>query len=242
MNITPDERDRAIEAILTKGLTRPVPIWAFLRDMWRNLGPKLIFWDLAPAVLVSCVVLLGYITLILLQLSRLETAWNVYAMLFLFSPILFISLTVCTEAIERLGGIYEIKMTSKYTIRQITTFRLLSFALAGTVFTVLGSIFLSSAWEALQFVQLFSLALSSLFLCSLLTIYTMRRLRGGWYIGAIIWTAIGVLPVLLFRENWDSFLSSLPPAVTLGVAVIACVFFLREIRINTKGVLIYAYR
>ena len=242
MNITPNERDHAIATIITKGLTLPVSTHVFLREMWRVLGCRVIFLDIIPALLVSFVVALGYITIISLKLSLLQTGGNIYSVLFLFSPVLFLSLTLSTEVIEHYGGIYEIKMTSKYTIRQITAFRLLSFALVGMVSTILGSVIFSLTLETLQFVQLFSLTMASLFLCSLLTIYIMRRLHGGWYLGPLIWTNIGILPMLLFHENWERLLSNLPPVVTVAVATVACALFLREIKINTKGVLTYAYR
>jgi hypothetical protein len=239
MNITPNERDSAIETILSKGLTKPMPTWAFLWDMWRKLGFRVIFWETSAALLISCAVAVMYIALIMYAVIPLEAARNIHAMLFLFSPAVFICLTLCTEAIERTGGLYEIKMTSKYTIRQITAFRLLCFSLLGMVFTVLGSAAISAVWGTMHFMKVFLLGLCSLFLCSLLIIYVMRCMRGGWYKGAIIWTAAGVLPLLFFREAWENLLSGLPIAITLGVTAVACVLFAREIKITTKGVLCY---
>jgi hypothetical protein len=242
MNINPNDRNREIETILDKGLISPVSTWRFIRNMCRQLGFRMLFWDTVPAILVSGALALGYVGLGLMQVERLGMIWNVHALLFLFSPALFISLTVLTEIIERFSGLYEIKNTCKYTIRQITSARLLGFSLVGLVFTVLSNAWLSSAIEVLQFMQLFSLALCAIFLCSLLMIYSMRRFGNGWYIGALIWIGIGVMPMILLGRDWERVLTNLPPALTFGIAVIALVFFLREIKINTKGVLNYAYR
>jgi len=247
MNISPEERDNAIEAILSKGLTPPVPTWAFLRDMCKSLGPRAIFWDFAPGILVSVMVAAGYVALGIMPLAWIDDWINMplslYSSLFLLSPALFIGLTISTEAIERLDGLYDLKMTCRYTIRQIMAFRLLSFSLCGTIFTVVGSAAISSMPETGCFMQLFSLALCSLFLCSLLIIHTMRRLHCGWYLGAAIWTGVGLLPIIIFRQAWENLLSHIPPAITLCVAAVAFLLFLREIKIavqTTREVYSYA--
>jgi hypothetical protein len=234
MNITPDERNKAINTILSEGLTRPASTWSFLWNMYRNLGLRVIFWEAAPALAASVAVACAYVVLGILPIALadnlINVPWSSYSALFLFSPALFIGLTISTEAGERISGIYDLKMTCKYTIRQITAFRLLCFSLCGTVFTVIGSAFLSSMPETGYFLQLFSLALCSLFLCSLLLMFTMRRWRGGWYWGAAIWTGIGVLPIAVLGRAWETFLMQMPPALTLCVAAVAFILFLTQIK------------
>ena len=238
MNITPEERNKAIDAILTEGLTQPASTWSFLWSMYNDLGLRVIFWESAPALAASAAIAFAYVVLGILPLTlaseMINVTWNSYSALFMFSPALFIGLTVCTEAGERFSGLYELKMTCRYTIRQITAFRLLCFSLCGTVFTVIGSAFLSSVPETGYFLQLFSLALCSLFLCSLLLMFAMRRWRGGWVWGAAIWTIIGLLPVAILGQAWERLLMQMPPALTLGAAAIAFLLFLREIKITAQ--------
>lgn len=236
MNITPNERDKAVEAILREGLTRPVSTPTFLLNIYRNLGFRVIFRGALPGIMLSCLIAVAYIVLVGMQSELMNMSRNYYTLLFLFSPALFMGLTLSTEAIERVDGLYELKMTCRYTIRQITAFRLLCFSLVGTIFAVVGSLIFYSVTEAGYLLQLLSLALSSVFLCTLLIIYTMRRLRMGWYIGAGIWLALGTLPIALFGQQWNTLLSHLPPAITLSVAVISFGLFLREIKIITREV------
>ena len=245
MNISPNERDKAIASILDVGLTRPVTTWGYLRDMYHNLGLRVIFWESAPAMLLSVAVALVYILVIASQFTFFNADEHLSAMLFLFSPALFISMTVCTEAIERMSGLYEIKMTSKYTIRQITAFRLLCFSLIGTIFAVIANVviypIMATELRSGFLFQMISVALCSLFLCSLLITTILRRFRSGWYLGAIIWAVLGMLPVLIFREAWNAFLLDIPPAVALSFAVVAYILFIREIKITTREVYGYAY-
>jgi hypothetical protein len=242
MNI--NERDKAIAAILDAGLTRPVSTWGYLRGMYRNLGLRVIFWEAAPAMLLSVAVALVYILIIASQFAFFNVDAHLSATLFLFSPALFISMTVCTEAIERLSGLYEIKMTAKYTLRQITAFRLLCFSLIGTVFAVAANAviypIMATDLQAGFLFQMIAVALCSLFLCSLLIPIILRKFRSGWYLGAITWVLLGMLPLLFFPQAWNAFLLNIPPAVALCVAALAFALFLREIKISGK-VHIYAH-
>ena len=248
MNITPEERDKAIEAILDEGLVKPVPTHSFIKNMYRNLGLRVIFWEAFPGLLCSVVFTALYILMLFLLLGHV---FDAYAFVFLLSPAMFVALTVSTEAIERTNGLYELKMTGKYTIRQTSALRLLIFSMIGTIFTIVGClalyIWLTTSIHApdltgtIYLINLISLALSSLFLCTLLVLYVMRRWHSGWYAGALIWTALSVLPILFFEQTWSTILSNLPPVIALCIAAVALVLFLREVDQTTREGRNYAY-
>ena len=235
MTITPNQRDNAINAILEMGLTPPVSMWAYLRDMYKHLGLRNIFWESLPAIAISVCVAALYATF-LIQFASGNADWNLYSLLFMMSPILFICLTLSADFAERCSGLYELKMTCKYTIRQIATLRLLCFSLAGMIFAVVSGAMLNHTAEIGYMFQLLSLVLCSVFLCALSTIYIARKLRNGWYLGSLIWVVASALPMLVFGQAWESILVNLPPAATLAVAATACTLFLREIKIITREV------
>lgn len=238
MNITPDEREKAIDAILDKGLIVPVSTPIFLRNMMENLGFGVIFHGALPGILLSVLASATYVLMVILYADGLSEARSHYSLLFLFSPMLFIGLILSTEATERLegSGMYELKMTCRYTVRQITAFRLLSFSLVGAVFAVIGGYSYHAATETGYLLQLVSLSLSSVFLCTLLIICIMRHFKVGWWVGACIWTAVGLLPMAINRQGWEELLAHLPSTLTIGVAVAAFTLFLREIKIITREV------
>ena len=248
MNITPEERAGAIEAILDKGLTCPMPTHVFLKDMYRNLGLRIIFREATPGLLCTIIFVALFTMLLILQLGH---TFDAYAFVFLLSPAVFIGLTVSTEIIERTSGLFDIKMTCKYSIRQISALRLLIFSLIGTVSTVAGCLIIyhwltispnaPDLTGAINFINLLSLALSSLFLCSLLIIHVMRRWRRGWYLGALIWAALSLIPMMFFEQTWNRLLTNLSPIVALSVTVVALGLFLREVKLTTRGESNYAY-
>jgi len=241
MNITPEERDRAIGNILSEGLTQPVTTPRFFLNMWRSLGFHVIFHGALPAILLSIIFAFGYIGLISLQSARLNLAWINHSLLFLFAPALFIWLTLSTEAIERFDGIYDLKMTCRYTIRQITALRLVCFSIIGMLFALVGSLVLFDTIGSGYFLQMLSLALASLFFCTFMIVHIMRRFNKGWYIGTLLWLFFATLPIMLFGAEWNNLLTHLPPALALGITVVTSLLFLREIKIISKEVSVYAY-
>ncbi|MCL1884484.1 MAG: hypothetical protein FWF81_12145 [Defluviitaleaceae bacterium] len=238
MNITPSERDKAINEILDKGLVEPVSTPMFLRNMFQNLGTVVIFRGALPGVFLSLFVASAYVLMVVMYIDNVFADLKYNSLLFLFSPMLFIGLTLSTEATELIEGrgLYELKMACRYTVRQITAFRLLCFSLVGTIFAVIVGYSYHTVIETGYLLHFVSLALSSLFLCTLLIIFTMRHFRVGWWFGSCIWTAFGLLPMAINRHGWEELLSHLPPVLTLGVAVVAFTLFLREIKIMTREV------
>ena len=221
------EKEKAIGEILEKGLSRPKSLWVHLGEIYRALGLRYIFFDM-----VTPIIIIAAAAVCLLVLYPTGQGRHIYAMLFLAAPIFFISIVLLTEAMEQAGGMYELKMTCKYTIEQITAFRVLCFSWMGTVFCAPASLYFSRLSVAHDFFRAFSLSLCALFLCAFLTISAMRYFRRKWVHFSImpLWAAVSLLPVWVLGGRWEAFLSQMPVAVTAMTAAIACALFLMEIK------------
>lgn len=228
------QKNMAIEKIMQKGLVRPRKLSAQLLEMWRTLGLSYIFGDIFQAFIIVAIIMLGGF-LVYLEFSKLM----MHAVTFAFAPLSFLSIVLFAEMIERLSGLYELKMTFKYTIRQITAFRILCFSLLGVVTCVI-----SSASAGGEFLQTLATSLSALFLCALFITFILRRFAPVWrYVSMGAWVIISVLPIYLLGERWETILSGMPAALTLTIAVIAFLLFLHEVKqiMNEKrGAEIYA--
>ncbi len=221
------EKEKAIEDILSKGLSRPKRLWEYLYNIHRTLGLRYIFHDMAfPMVMtvLTMIVLIGLYPLTLKQ--------HTYATLFAIAPLFFLFIVLFSETVEHMNGLYELKMTCKYTIQQIAAFRVLCFSLMGTVFCTLISLYFSQSFVVYSFFKTSSLSLCALFLCAFLTIFMMRHFKWKWihFLSLLLWIAIGFMPIWLLGEQWEHFLSQIPVAITMLVAVIACTLFLMEIK------------
>ena len=221
---TQGEKDAAIEAILSKGLKRPQSIGAQFREMYHVLGLRSVFWDTAWALVLS---VMAVVPIFFAQLI-FPTDYK-YTVLFSFSPLFFVLAVLITETVERSDGLYELKMTCKYTIRQITVFRVFCFALAGVVVSAGAAAAYADSMS--QFYSLLPISFSALFLCAFLFLFLMRRFARRWVFGlsAIVWVLAALIPALVFGGRWESFLSGLPAAITIAAAVCAGGLCLHEI-------------
>jgi putative exporter of polyketide antibiotics len=66
-----DEKERSIEAILLKGLSRPKSLWAYLCEIYRALGFRYIFSDAGPAIMMTVAAAIGIIGLYPISLERM---------------------------------------------------------------------------------------------------------------------------------------------------------------------------
>ncbi len=225
IELSHDEKDRAIEEILSKGLSKPRSLWGYLCEIYCALGLRYIFLDTAQSILITVTAVIGF--------AMLYPLVSEYAALFAAAPVFFVCIVLSTETIERGSGLYELKMACKYTIRQIAAFRVLCFSLMSAAGCSLISLYFSRQPVAYDFFRAFSLSLCALFLCSFLTIFLMRRFNWKWIHFSVIplWISIGILPVWIWGSQWELFLSQIPVAITILVTVIACALFLMEIKI-----------
>lgn len=222
---TPNEKEKSIDTILSKGLVKPPSIWAYLHSLYRQLGLRYIFWDTSQALILFVIVLAGLFLLMIGGEKRFK-----YTILFACSPMLYI-LTMCiSETVERFDSLYELKITCKHTPRQITVFRILCFSLAGTIYSVGLTIFFTGSISEL--LGLLSLSLSALCLCAFVSLFLIRRFMGKLiFCGvALLWLLIGFIPAILFAKEWESFLTGLPVLITASVAVLSGLLFIIELK------------
>ena len=229
MNIikpSPEEKEKAIEYILSKGLSKPKNLWDIFYMMYRSLGLRYLFLDTTEPIIISVAFMIGFI---LLCSSSLKQYINV--VLFATAPVFFVFAVLLTEIAERINLLYELKMTFKYTIQQITAFRVVCFSLIGTVLCTLISLFAPFPGDY-DIVRALSLSLCALFLCSSLSIFIMRYFNWKWrhFAPILVWMTICLLPICISAKWWESFLSRVPVAITISVAAVAFVLFIKEIK------------
>ncbi|SHI23056.1 hypothetical protein SAMN02745823_03670 [Sporobacter termitidis DSM 10068] len=231
MNIPmPDENEKsvAIDAILSKGLIRQKSLGRQLRELHRALGLRSIFRDTADGMLIAAGITLG---LCFILFRSFPYSWT-GGMLFAVSPVFYLLLSLASEIKERVSGLYELKMTCRYTIRQICVFRMLYFSAAGTAFCVLIAASVSVPGGFRDFWHTLAISLCSLFLCSLLSAKAAAFIgrRRMYYLFPAIWPAICILPVQVFGKAWDQALLRLPDGIALAVVFLTAFFYLREIK------------
>ena len=226
IELSREEKERAIELILSHGLTKPKSLWRHFTDMYRALGFRHLFLNTAQPIIISVALMIGFIALFPLPYDQYK-----YTVLFASAPVFFIFVVLLSETVERMSKLYELKMTCKYTVRHVAAFRVLCFSLMGTVLCTLANLFIRFS-DMNSFFRALSLSLCALFLFSFLGIAVMRHFRSRWmhWSTVLLWAAVGPLPALVFNKQWEWFLAGMPIALTAWIAAAALFLFLREIR------------
>lgn len=208
-------KNASIEYILSRGLVRPQTARERIAEMLRTIGFRFIFWDTGYSLFFAAITLAVVLVLFSLAPERYHCSAAVAV-----APLLFLLITLFAETSERSCGLYELKQTCRYTIRQITALRVTCYSVVGTVFTaVIAAISADSGYE---FLSLFPLCLSALFICAVLGLSAMRFLHGNWVTAAFSagWAFVNIALPFSLGEKWEAILREMPIAFSVALAVI----------------------
>jgi hypothetical protein len=229
------EKNASIAYILAHGLVKPQTARAHISDMLRTLGFRYIFWDTGYSLFFAALSAAAVFALLLTAPEQFR-----YSTAVAVAPPLFLLITVFAETAERFNGLYELKQTCRYTIRQISALRVLCYSLAGAAFTAL--IALVKAQGVYEFFSLFTLCLAALFACAALMLAFMRLSRSIWlYAGfAVVWVFASAALALAQGAVWENMLADVPLALSAIVAVISAAVFAWQIAGMLRGMDEYA--
>ena len=218
------ERNDSIDAILTHGLVKPQTARSHIIEMLNTIGFRHIFWDTGYSAFFAAVSFA-----VVFALFVITPADYRYSAAVAVAPLSYLLIAVFAETSERSCGLYELKQTCRYTIRQITAIRVLCYSIAGAVFTAV--IAAAGAKDAYEFLSLFSLCLSALFLCAVLSLAVIRRFRGKWSnaVFSAAWIFTNIALPALFGNRWENALGNVPIVISLAVAVIGLAAFTCQI-------------
>ena len=221
--MTNEEKNTSIEYILEQGLVTPPTFGKRIMKMHDTLGLRFIFWDLSYSLIFVAVTLLG----ISFSLRYAPIDFQ-YSVAFGFSPVLFLCIMLFAEMSERACGLYELKQTCRYTSRQITALRSIYYSLAGAVFAVIVTAF--SSENMVQFFRIIPISFGGLLLCAVMSLSVIRLSRNKWTIAVfgIAWACINIALPITLGEYWESFLSGLPIAATIAIAIIGAAGFIYQ--------------
>lgn len=208
-------KNASIEYILSRGLVRPQTTRERIAEMLRTIGLRFIFWDTGYSLFFTAVTLAG----VLMLFGLAPDAYRCSAAVAV-APLMFLLITLFAETSERSCGLYELKQTCRYTIRQITALRVVCYSVVGSVFTaVIAAI---SAEGGHQFLSLFPLCLSALFICAVFGLSAMRFLRGKWVNAAFsaVWMFVNIALPFSLSEEWEAVLRKMPIAFSVALAVL----------------------
>ncbi|MDR0294282.1 MAG: hypothetical protein LBH95_09055 [Oscillospiraceae bacterium] len=208
------EKNASIAYILSQSPLKPRPARARAAGMLRAIGLRYIFWDTGYSLFFAAVTLAAVTALFLAAPGEYR-----YSAAVAVAPLLFLLTSAFAETSERADGLYELKQTCRYTIRQIAALRVLCYSVAGAAFTAV--VAAAGAKDGYEFISLFPLCLSALFACAALSLAAMRFLRGKWGGAAFLaaWAFVSAALPFSLGERWETLLGGTPAAISAVIAV-----------------------
>lgn len=227
---TQEERERSIAYIVAAGMPQPRRLMTELPNLFHTVGLRGLFfgvWDCAfLALLASVVIWLGY-----LAVAGQERV-VISLTLFVTAPIFWAALHWLSLWKERTGGTYELLMTMRCTIRQLTVLRMLVFGAVAVVLSVaVSAVVRMLIVGSPSMIRLCSLSFASLFLYAALCLLVEWRFppRWGHLIAPALWIVLGV-SLLSLGARAAAFFDAVPLAAVTLVAAGSFVVYIQLLR------------
>ena len=225
---TPEEQRTSVGKIVKTGMAHRRSLFADIAEMYRDLGLRVIFHDMADIVFIAAIS--SVITLFYLLEDFSANRWQhdeAYAILFAAAPTLYLLLCLLGFWKEKLSDTYDVKMTCKYTVCHLTAFRMLVFSCVCILINlaVVGIFCMEGIFP--DFWHAFFVAASSLFLFSFLLLRSLFHSKGlaAPTVTAAAWIPANFLVYSLFRNGYSRFLRDMPLCLHAIVALLlACLY------------------
>jgi len=219
-----EKKNASIEYILSQGLVKPQTARGRVAEMIRIMGLRNIFWDTGYGLFFAAVTFAVVFVIFAATPGEYRRSASVTA-----APLLFLLTAVFAETSQRVCGLYELKQTCRYTIRQTTAVRVICYSVAGAVSAAVIAVL--GAKGAHEFLSLFTLCLSALFVCSTLSLAILRFIRAKWAnaVFSAAWVFANTALTVSLNKVWEAALGGVPAVISAVVAVIGAASFVYQI-------------
>lgn len=231
----PDEMtiQNEINIILDKGLKHKKSFFSYMRKMYKQLGLKVIFHDFVEIVF-TLLIFLSLFLVIKFNEGAIdyEEVKKIYGLIMIASPILYLILSLISLIKIKENRTYEIEMTCKYNLYQLSAFRMFVFSVICILFNVSIIFNIVCKFGSINFLRATMISITSLFLFSTMFLYLIIKIRSKItkYLAIVGWIAINLLLYIFNNKLYTNILTALPIGVYFIVTVICIYFYIKKLR------------
>ena len=213
------EKDFAINEIVEKGVVKPGDKFRKMLEVRRACTFHTLFFGVGDCFLLGLLIA-ACIWLLLMQAG----SQVMICMVFAVSPFAYIASYLLTSWKEHRLQIYDIKMTCRYTVRQISAFRMIFFSGTNMFLNVLMLSFLMRfQFPAVAFWKLLGLSFVSIFLYGIIML--VFQIKGMPYLTTafppVLWGMINAFVIAFYGEELEIMLLNLAGSLVFTIMVIA---------------------
>lgn len=229
MIISEEEKNKSIDFIISQGMPRPQTLRSCIPKLFKSVDMQTLFFGVGDCLFLAFLAFALFIVPFAYSASGGEG--SLCPAVFVFSPALYGLLHFLTQWKERMSGTYELKMTCRYTLRQLTALRMLLFGGISIIICVpVTSLFYALSGESVSFPRLMGVSFSALFIFAAVLLAAFISAKKRYILGVYaIWTTVSVI-MLNSGEKFGSLLLKVPVFLFYLTAVLALSVYLIEVR------------
>ncbi len=228
-----DERmEMEIKKIVAQGLRRQPSFWVSLQTIVQQIGFRQLFSDRSEQVYLWMMALMVGVIFFVKPDLAVEQVADVYAFLFLVSPVLFFVFSVYTYANKITNGTYEVEMTCKYDVYQMIAFRMLAFSIVTIVMNAAMIAGFVALYENVAFLRALVISTTGLFVFSVFFLFVMWKRRSTMTVVVVIgsWLLGNILAKQVNASLYNDMLVHLPLVVYALVLIGAAYMYVQLLK------------
>lgn len=211
------EKDFAISEIVEKGVIKPGDRFRKMLEAGRACTFRTLFFGVGDCFLLGILIAVC-IWLLLIQAD----SQVIVCMVFAVSPFAYIASYLLTAWKEHRLQLYDIKMTCKYTVRQIYAFRMIYFSGINIFLNVLMlSLLMHFRLPVIDFWKILGLSFASIFLYGIIML--VFQIRGMPYLTMmlppLLWGMLNAFVIAFYGEKLETMLLNLAGSLVFMMTV-----------------------
>ena len=217
------EKDLAIQKIVKKGIITSGDRFRKIMDIKRVCTFRTLFFGVGDCLFIGLL-----IAVCLWMLLMQADPQVIIGIIFTISPFAYITLYALTTWKEHVIQLYEVKMTCRYTFRQISAIRMMYFSGINMILNVLMlSWLLTFKLSFVLFWKAMGLSFAAVFLYGVIML--IFRIKGKPYLTAAfppaLWVTVNALVIAFYGEQMEQMLLDLAGVLVFIIAVVMCVIY-----------------
>lgn len=218
-----------IESIVSKGIKPKISFITYLKESFKELGFNNIFHDKAE---LTIIILVGIILLLIpmANLGNLDIS-DLYKFTFIVSPMIYLSAVIFSFYNSKEKGAFDIEMTCKYNLYQLSALRMFVFSIASIIINTFSIIIIGVISRNIDVIRMIIISIAGLFIFSTIFLYSLLNLKWSFSKYFVIggWLCINILLSKMDNKIYEEFLIKAPLYIHLIISGICMILYIKNL-------------
>lgn len=230
----PSENDiqSEVNQIVSKAMYHRPSFPASLFQLYRQIGLRNLFAHQTETMVIIGSALFTLISLLTMAGNNMQFTEQLYPSIFLISPLLYIALSLHDYWYKQSQGTFEVEMSAKYNLYQVTALRMLLFSMLSILINTIAVILISFRIEDFQILRAVCVSTTALLIFSIafLALLTRKQTMFSLVLVLCAWIGLNVTLMLLPDHQYAVFLGKLPIFIYGVVLTISLFIYLQYVK------------